>query len=160
MSNGSIKNIDKLLKKLDSLNINSKQELKQSMGRNIKMVQGEAKLLCPVDTGGLMNSIITNVKETSKGIEAKVSTNYEIASYVEFGTGRKGETTSAADKYPGPLSYKQDKWKVNIPDVGVRWIEGQPAQPYLYPALKNNEELVKKSIASDLEKKIREVAGR
>ncbi len=160
MSNGSIKNIDKLLKKLDSLNINSKQELKKSMERNIRMVQGEAKLLCPVDTGGLRNSIITNVKETSQGITATVSTNYEIAPYVEFGTGRKGETTSVADKYPGPLSYKQDKWKVNIPDVGVRWIEGQPAQPYLYPALKNNEELVKKNIASDLEKKIREVAGR
>lgn len=160
MSNGNIQNIDKLLKKLDSLNINSKQELKQSMERNIRMVQGEAKLLCPVDTGGLMNSITTDVKETSRGITATVSTNDEIAPYVEFGTGRKGETTSVADKYPGPLSYKQDKWKVNIPDVGVRWIEGQPAQPYLYPALKNNEELVKKSIASDLEKKIREVAGR
>jgi HK97 gp10 family phage protein len=160
MSNGSIKNIDKLLKKLDSLNINSKQELKKSMERNIKMVQGEAKLLCPVDNGDLMNSIITSVKETSRGITATVSTNYETAPYVEFGTGRKGETTSVSDKYPGPLSYKQDKWKVNIPDVGVRWIEGQPAQPYLYPALKNNEELVKKNIASDLEKKIREVAGR
>jgi len=159
MNSGSIKNIDKLLKKLDSLNINSKQELKQSMGRNIKMVQGEAKLLCPVDNGDLMNSITTNVKETSRGIIATASTNYETAPYVEFGTGRKGEE-SGGDKYPGPLSYKQDKWLVDIPDVGYRWIEGQPAQPYLYPALKNNEELVKKNIASDLEKKIREVAGK
>ncbi len=159
MNSGSIKNIDKLLKKLDSLNINSKQELKQSMERNIKMIQGEAKLLCPVDTGSLRNSITTNVKETAKGIEAKVSTNYEIAPYVEFGTGRKGEE-SGGDKYPGPLSYKQDKWLVDIPDVGYRWVEGQAAQPYLYPALKNNEELVKKNIASDLEKKIREVSGR
>jgi len=159
MNSGSIKNIDKLLKKLDRLNINSKQELKQSMERNIRMVQGEAKLLCPVDTGSLRNSITTNVKETSKGIEAKVSTNYEIAPYVEFGTGRKGEE-SGGDKYPGPLNYKQDKWLVDIPDVGYRWIEGQPAQPFMYPALKNNEELVKKNIVSDLEKKIREVAGR
>lgn len=159
MSSASINNIDKLLKKLDSLNINSKQELKQSIERNIKMVQGEAKLLCPVDTGGLRNSIKTDVKEVNGGIYATVTTNHEIAPYVEFGTGRKGEN-SGGDKYPGPLSYKQDKWKVNIPDVGVRWVEGQPAQPYLYPALKNNEELIKKSIASDLEKKIREVAGR
>lgn len=159
MSNGSIQNIDKLMKKLQKLNIDSKQELKQSMERNIKMVQGEAKLLCPVDTGSLRNSIVTNVKETSKGIEAKVSTNYEIAPYVEFGTGRKGEEFGG-DKYPGPLSYKQDKWLVNIPDVGPRWIEGQPAQPFMYPALKNNEKLVKKNIASDLEKKIREVVGR
>lgn len=159
MSNGSIQNIDKLMKKLQKLNIDSKQELKQSMERNIKMVQGEAKLLCPVDTGSLRNSIVTNVKETSKGIEAKVSTHYEIAPYVEFGTGRKGKE-SGGDKYPGPLSYRQDKWLANIPDVGYRWVEGQAAQPYLYPALKNNEELVKKNIASDLEKKIREVAGR
>ncbi|MEG2412393.1 MAG: HK97 gp10 family phage protein [Clostridium sp.] len=160
MNSGNIKGMDKLLKKLDSLNINSKQELKKSMEKNIKMVQGEAKLLCPVDNGDLRNSITTDVKEVNSGIVATVTTNYEIAPYVEFGTGKKGETTSVTDKYPGQLSYKQDKWKVNIPDVGVRWIEGQPAQPYLYPALKNNEELVKKNIASDLEKKIREVAGR
>lgn len=163
MSNGSIQNIDKLMKKLQKLNIDSRQELKQSMERNIKMVQGEAKLLCPVAEekgGGLRDSIATDVKDDGNKIIGKVSTNNEYAPYVEFGTGRKGETTSVADKYPGPLSYKQDKWKVNIPDVGVRWIEGQAAQPYLYPALKNNEELVKKNIASDLEKKIREVAGR
>jgi len=30
----------------------------------------------------------------------------------------------------------------------------------MYPALKNNKELIKKNIASDLEKKIREVAAR
>lgn len=159
MSNGNIQNIDKLLKKLNSLNIDSKKELKRSMERNIRMVQGEAKLLCQVDTGGLRNSITTNVKETSQGITATVSTNMEHASYVEFGTGKKGEA-SGGDKYPGPISYKQDKWLANIPDIGVRWTEGQAAQPFMYPALKNNEELVKKNIASDLEKKIREVSGR
>lgn len=159
MSNGNINGVSNLLKKLDALDVGSKKVLRQSIGRNIKMVQGEAKLLCPVDSGGLRNSITTNVKETDKGITATVSTNMEYAPYVEFGTGKKGEN-SGGDKYPGPLSYKQDKWRVNIPDVGVRWIEGQPAQPYLYPALKNNEDKVIKSIKEDLNKKIKEVSGR
>lgn len=168
MSNGNIKGIDKLLKKLDTLNVDSKQVLKESIEKNMKMVQGEAKLLCPVAEekgGGLRNSITTNVKETDRGITATVSTNMEYAPYVEFGTGKKGEN-SGGDKYPGPLSYKQDKWLVVIPalknndDKGIRWIDGQPAQPYLYPALKNNEDKVIKNITSDLNKKIKEVSGK
>ncbi len=156
MSNGNINGVSNLLKKLDALDVDSKKVLRQSIGKNIKMVQGEAKLLCPTDTGGLRNSIITNVKETDKAITATVSTNMEYAPYVEFGTGKKGEN-SGGDKYPGSLSYKQDKWRVNIPDVGIRWIEGQPAQPYLYPSLKNNEDKVIKNIKEDLKKAIREI---
>lgn len=165
MSNGNIKGIDKLLKKLDTLNVDSKQVLKQSIEKNMKMVQGEAKLLCPVDQGTLRNSIGVSVRESSNKIEGKVTTNMEYAPYVEFGTGKKGEN-SGGDKYPGPLSYKQDKWLVVIPDLvvdddrGIRWIDGQPAQPYLYPALKNNEDKVIKNITSDLNKKIKEVSGK
>ena len=103
-------------------------------------------------------SIHKRTKRYKSKIVSEVYTNNEYAGYVEFGTGKKGETIPAVDKYPGPLSYKQDKWKVNIPDVGVRWIEGQPAQPYLYPALKNNEENVIENIKEDVKKAIKEAA--
>ena len=155
----SVNGVDSLIKKLNALGGNANKVLETSIAKQTKLVQGEAKDLCPVDSGDLQQRIYTDVKSHQSKVIGKVFTNVEYAAYVEFGTGKKGEA-SGGDKYPGPLSYKQDKWKVNIPDVGVRWTEGQPAQPYLYPALKNNEELVKKNIVSDLEKKIREVAGR
>ncbi len=155
----SINGVDSLMKKLNALGGNANKVLETSIAKQTKLVQGEAKDLCPVDSGDLQQRIYTDVKSQQSKVIGKVVTNVEYAAYVEFGTGKKGEE-SGGDKYPGPLSYKQDKWLVNIPDVGPRWIEGQPAQPFMYPALKNNEELVKKNIASDLEKKIREVAGK
>lgn len=155
----SINGVDSLMKKLNALGGNANKVLETSIAKQTKLIQGEAKDLCPVDSGDLQQRIYTDVKSHQSKVIGKVFTNVEYAAYVEFGTGKKGEE-SGGDKYPGPLSYKQDKWLVNIPDVGPRWIEGQPAQPFMYPALKNNEELVKKNIASDLEKKIREVAGK
>ncbi len=155
----SINGVDSLMKKLNALGGNANKVLETSIAKQTKLVQGEAKDLCPVDSGDLQQRIYTDVKSQQSKVIGKVFTNVEYAAYVEFGTGKKGEE-SGGDKYPGPLSYKQDKWLVNIPDVGPRWIEGQPAQPFMYPALKNNKELIKKNIASDLEKKIREVAAR
>lgn len=155
----SINGVDSLMKKLNALGGNANKVLETSIAKQTKLVQGEAKDLCPVDCGDLQQRIYTDVKSHQSKVIGKVFTNVEYAAYVEFGTGKKGEA-SGGDKYPGQLSYKQDKWLVNIPDVGPRWIEGQPAQPFMYPALKNNKELIKKNIASDLEKKIREVAAR
>lgn len=158
MSKGVV-GLDSLLKKLDKLGGNIEEVLYKSMQKQGELVKGDAKELCPVgDTGGLRQSIHKQSKRYKGKIVSEVYTNNEYAAYVEFGTGRKGETTPAVDKYPGELHYKQDKWKVNIPDVGVRWIEGQPAQPYLYPALKNNEEKVIENIKEDVKKAIKEVA--
>ncbi|MCI6276835.1 MAG: HK97 gp10 family phage protein [Clostridium sp.] len=149
----SITGVESLIKKLNALGGNANKVLETSIAKQTKLVQGEAKDLCPVDSGDLRKNIFTDVKSENDKITGKVFTNIEYAPYVEFGTGKKGEDSSG-DKYPGPLSYKQDKWRVNIPDVGVRWIEGQPAQPFLYPALKNNEDLIKKNIKVDLKKEI------
>lgn len=149
----SINGVDSLMKKLNALGGNANKVLETSIAKQTKLVQGEAKDLCPVDSGDLRKNIFTDVKSENEKITGKIFTNIEYAPYVEFGTGKKGEA-SGGDKYPGPLSYKQDKWRVNIPDVGVRWIEGQPAQPFLYPALKNNEDLIKKNIKVDLKKEI------
>lgn len=154
----SVKGLDSLLKKLDKLGGNVDEVLYKSMQQQGELVKGDAKDLCPVDLGDLRQSIKRETKRYKGKIVSKVYTNSDHAAYVEFGTGKKGESTPVSDKYPGPLSYKQDKWKVNIPDVGVRWIEGQSAQPYLYPALKNNEEKVIENIKEDVKKAIREVA--
>lgn len=152
----SVVGLDSLLKKLNKLGGNIDEVLTQSIGQQTKLVQGDAKDLCPVDMGDLRNSIKGNVKKYKGKIVGVVSTNSDHAAYVEFGTGRVGERTNKNTSVN--VSYKQDKWLVNIPDVGPRWIEGQPAQPYLYPALKNNEERIIENIKEDIKKAIREVA--
>lgn len=148
--------LDSLLKKLNKLGGNVDELLVQSIGKQTKLVQGDAKDLCPVDTGDLRGSIKMKVKATKRKIVGIVYTNSDHAAYVEFGTGRVGERTNKNTKVN--VSYKQDKWLANIPDIGPRWVEGQPAQPYLYPALKNNEERIIENIKEDVRKAIREVS--
>lgn len=152
----SVVGLDSLLKKLSKLSGNVEEVLYESMQKQGELVKGDAKDLCPVDTGDLRNSIKRETKRYKGKIVARIYTNSDHAAYVEFGTGRVGERTNKNTKVN--VSYKQDKWLANIPGVGPRWIEGQPAQPYLYPALKNNEERVIENIKEDVRKAIREVA--
>lgn len=83
-----------------------------------------AKDLCPVDTGGLRNSIGHKV-DTSK-LKAYIGTNKEYAPYVELGTGKY---------YSGG---RKDAWAYQ--DVNGNWhmTNGQRAQPYLKPAAANH----------------------
>lgn len=55
--------------------------------------EGYAKMLCPVDTGNLRNSIT----HTTEDDAAIIATNVEYASYVEMGTSRQ-----AAQPYMRP----------------------------------------------------------
>lgn len=158
ISSINVSGFDSILKKLDSLGVNLEDVTVNSVKKETKMVKGDAQDLVSVDIGDLKKSITDKVEVTDEGVTGTVSTNSDHAAYVEFGTGKTGETTPVEDKYPGALSYKQDKWLVNIPDVGPRWIEGQMAQPYLYPALKNNKDKILDNMKKDLNETIRRVA--
>lgn len=81
---------------------NITEKLSEGVAGSCKVVEADAKAMCPVDTGELRKSITSEVSGTT-GV---VGTNKEYAMYVEFGT------------------YKM------------------AAQPYLVPALKENEEKV------------------
>ena len=137
----SIQDINTLLAKINELGGNSKKTLKKSIGKEINFVKREAKMLCPVDTGALRNSIRSVVKEEGTGIVAEVVTNLEYAPYVEFGTGIKGENSPSPPKANVGQGYRSD------------WV-GQAAQPFLYPALANNKDKVLKQVRSDLIKEI------
>lgn len=145
----TIKGLGNLLKKLDALGGNTKEALRVGIHQSIKVVQGDAKMLCPVapDGGLLRNSIDETMQVTSDKVTGKVSTNVEYAPYVEFGTGQRGEESPSPPKADIDLNYRQD------------WT-GMDAQPFLYPALKQNEDIVLKRVASVVRKKIREVAGK
>lgn len=101
-------------------------------------VQGQAKGLAPVDTETLRNSIKMNYDSNKK--EGKVYTNNEYATYVEFGTGVRGNGS-----YPDSnksLTYNQN-WK------------GQVAQPYMYPALQHGKSLVTETLKQEIAKEIK-----
>jgi HK97 gp10 family phage protein len=66
--------------------------------------EGYAKLLCPVDTGRLRNSISHAVDEDEKAVY--IGTNVEYAPYVEMGTSKtkaqpflKPAATNHAEEY-------------------------------------------------------------
>lgn len=143
-----VKGLDNLLRKLGALGGNSREALKVGILQAAKKVQGDAKELCPVgDSGQLRNSIQASVEENAGKVVGKVSTNVEYAPYVEFGTGQRGESSPSPPKYDGELNYRQD------------WA-GMPAQPYMYPAAKQNEEIVPKIVALHLRSEIRKLVSR
>lgn len=85
------------------------------------VAEGYAKLLCPVDTGNLRNSITHQVDAGEPAVY--IGTNSEYAAYVELGTGKY---------YPGG---RQTPWVYQ--DVKGQWhlTHGQRAKPYLKPAV-------------------------
>ena len=141
----SINGVESLLSKLDRLGVNSEEVLYKSLQKQGELVKGQAKELCPKDTGDLKKSIRKSTKRYKGKIVARVYTNSDHAAYVEFGTGKRGEASNTNSNVE--VTYKQD-WS------------GMEAQPYLYPALKNNEDRVMKNIKENLKEAIREVVRR
>lgn len=83
--------------------------------------EGYAKDLAPVDTGNLRNSISHKVDEEEPA--TYIGTNVEYAPYVELGTGMY--TTGGR---PDPWVYQDD-------NGNWHWTRGNPAQPFLKPAV-------------------------
>ena len=131
-----------LLSKLQSLDVSIDTALTTAMKQGTKKVQAAAKLLCPVDTGSLRESIVTEVEKEGSTIVGTVSTNKEYAAYVEFGTGRRGEQSPSPPKYPLGSGYRQD-WP------------GMSARPFMYPAAEQTKKEVSKIMASSLKNQIK-----
>lgn len=111
-------------------------------------IAGDARALVPTDTGMLKNSIIPFVVVGTDELSAGAKSDLDYAAYVEFGTGPTGQAAGHPLDAELGVVRKSEKWRVNIPDVGVRYIAGQKPQPYLYPAMKQNEEAVKEELGA------------
>ena len=132
-----------------------------------KVVQADAKRLAPGNNGELRNSIKTRVKMDGDKAIAEVYTNMHYAPYVEFGTGPKGQASHSGISPEVSVSYRSSPWYVHEDQINVGpyhfqkigefyKMYGQPAQPYLYPALRDNQERVSKNISNYVRRKIRE----
>ena len=137
-------------------------------------VRGEAVMRAPVGlSGDLRNSIQLRSGEEDGLPYVDVYTNKEYAHYVEFGTGPKGATEHYGVSPEVTVAYKTEPWWIHESqlDVGVAemygWFHidtpdgrfyrcyGQYAQPFLYPALKDNERTVLDIMKGGYEEAIR-----
>lgn len=98
--------------------------------------EGYAIDLAPVDTGALKNSITHALGDG----EVYIGTNMEYAPYVELGTGKY---------YPGG---RPTPWMYEDAKGDVHWTAGNPAQPFLKPAVTNHMETYQNIIKDELSK--------
>ncbi|MGC6569700.1 HK97-gp10 family putative phage morphogenesis protein [Streptococcus sp. VTCC 12886] len=124
-----------------------KRELERAAIRGLikvaMLVESQAVLLVPVNTGALRNSIGYKVNESE--LAAYIGTNCEYAIYVEFGTGEFAENGNG----------RKGGWVYKTPNGEVRFTYGMPSQPYLRPAFRQNQKAIRDILADCL----RELGG-
>lgn len=142
------------------------------------VVRDAAVMLVPVNHGELRHSIRRSHERLEDGARGVVYTNKEYASYVEFGTGPKGEENHAGISPNFTPTYTQTPWWIHesqidaqtaekyhwfyieTPDGRFYQVTGQPAQPFLYPALHDTKDEVVNKVGRYLAKKIKEEASK
>jgi len=92
-----------------------------SVTASCKLIEDSAKGYCPVDTGALRDSITSAVSTSGSTTVGIVAPHTDYASFVEFGTGRKGD----------PSVPHNQNWP------------GMPPQPYMRPAFDSSKDAVK-----------------
>ena len=102
-----------------------------------EQAEGYAKDLAPVDTGNLRNSISHKVDDEEPAVYIGSNTSY--APYVELGTGKYTEGGR-----PTPWVYQDD-------NGNWHWTAGNPAQPFLKPAVADHTKTYSNIIKSELE---------
>lgn len=149
MAKSSVKilGVDRLLSKFDKL---GKIDMTPAVNKATAVVQGSAKSIAPVDKGVLKGSISKETKRKMSGeVVGRVFTNIEYAPFVEFGTGAKGSGTYPYSIKGVSLEYRNTPWAFKNEDGDVIWTNGQVAQPFMFPALKQNEDAIKKMLQSE-----------
>lgn len=112
---------------------------RRAMERCGNQAEGYAKDLAPVDTGRLRNSIAHKVVAGEQETAAYIGTNLEYAPYVEFGTGKYAESGGR----PAP-------WVYQDANGDWHWTRGNPAQPFLAPAVKDHAKTYQNIIEDEL----------
>lgn len=130
MSNIRVEGLNELMKKLQQTRSDSNTVVERGLLRAGNKIRNKAVLLCPVDTGELRNSI--QVEKTAP-LTVAVGTNKEYSPFVEFGTGTQGD--------PAVPHTTKEYWRYQDENGEWHTSHGQPAQPFLRPAI-DEEEIV------------------
>lgn len=168
----SVKGIEKVIAELDPKRLNDAANY--ALKKYAVKVDADAKRLAPVDEGRLRNSIGFSFEENKVTFFA--NTNY--AAYIEFGTrsyaaqyvaSLPSDWQTIANEFKGPGGGTFQEFVVNL----TRWVqkklgirkgaenvayaiakkivtEGIPAQPFLYPAITKNENILREEFLNYL----------
>ena len=113
----------------------------KGMTKAVELVEDQAELNSPYDTGALRQSINNLVEGAGTStITGYVGTNSEYAILVEKGTGEFA-TNGAGRKEPWTYQMANGQWVTTT---------GQKPKPYLEPAFKDNIKNIEKAIADEL----------
>ncbi len=154
----SVNNDEKLLQKLMSLG-NMDSILKGAIQKAGEQVRDAAVMLCPVDTGALRQSIHEKTDVKDGVITSTVYTNMEYAPYVEFGTGPKGAENHQGISPEVSPTYNSSGWAYINQDGDFVYTEGYEARPFMYPALKDNKEHLRKQIIKTIRTEVRRICN-
>lgn len=163
----AVEGVEKLMQQFKQLG-SMEPIVYKTVKRQTEVVRGIAVKLCPVyspkgnpipgvSSGELRGSIRTKVEQDAEATIGVVYTNKEYAPYVEFGTGPIGASNHSDISPNVAVAYTQNGWVWPDTDGGFHATEGQPAQPFMYPALKTMESHITKTIAFDLQTNIRKI---
>lgn len=165
---------NRLIAKLSVLPTRTQIAIKTvAMATATKKVQGTAKRKASAYHGDLKKSIKTKELMEGDTIKGIVYSNSDHATYVEFGTGPEGASNHAGISPNVSVSYRTEPWWIPGSEVGrgaprkyhwpmrkladgekIYWTDGQKAQPFMYPALKENEEklpiIFKRAVMAEL----------
>lgn len=134
MAEVEFKGLDKIIAKLDKMQDTS--TIVSAMQDACDLVEGSAKDKAPKDTGALRRSIANRIEVIGNEVSGIVFTPLEYAPYIEYGTGIYAENGNGRQT---PWVYKDDKGKYH-------YTHGQHPQPFMRPALKENEQNIKKKL--------------
>lgn len=115
------------------------KDIEKEMKRINEQIADDSRDLCPVRDGLLRESIQTRYIRNGDTLTAETFTDCEYGAYVEFGTGIVGQNANLV-REGIDLTYRQTPWRYK--DENGKWwyTQGQAPQPYLYPAMKQNED--------------------
>ena len=134
MAEVEFKGLDKIIAKLDKMQDTS--TIVSAMDDCCELVKNSAIDKAPKDTGHLRQSIKNRVEVIGNEVSGIVFTPLEYAPYIEYGTGLYAENGNGRQT---PWVYRDDKGDYH-------YTHGQHPQPFMRPALKENEQNIKNKL--------------
>ena len=163
MAEVEFKGLDKIIAKLDKMQDTS--TIVSAMQDCCDLVEGSAKDKAPLGgTGHLRQNITNRVEVVGNEVSGIVFTPLEYAPYIEYGTGIYAENggTSGYWVYVGDKDYDPNRKKsgkrytlqeakqivaiMRSKGLKAYYTNGMHPQPFMRPALKENEQNIKKKL--------------
>lgn len=120
-----IEGLGEVLARLEGLA--NPEQLKSNMGQACALLEREAKIKAPKDTGALRNSITSKVEVDGTEVVGIVFTPLEYAPYVEYGTGKFA--TNGRQQLPWRYQDEEGNWHTT---------SGQEPQPFMRDTIDEN----------------------